>query len=190
MTGEDLAVGVKLACLGLSIVLATATLVLVERPLRKTGLRAVPVLLALMIATGASGFYIFQAAGVVMGKPVDAVSLTFSGYTHYPDHDADCDAAFPQFAAYDRCRLSMAAPPEVAIIGDSHSAHYFNSLARFLKGRPVMNIGLQTCLPFAGDDAVRCAGKVDETYAFLAKNRHHQDGGSRWVLVSPYGRWL
>ena len=185
MSGGAPTVSEKLACLAIAFALAAATYVFIERPVRRTGLRNVPRLVYIMAAFGLFGLWTYLESGQVLGKRLDAVTAAFLTYPHAPDHDVGCDTRFPQFSTYDRCRLSKNSSPDIVLIGDSHSAQYFNALANAMPDASILNVDAQSCLPFSAHVGEQCKRQIAETYSFIENT-----SSIRTVILAGYWHHL
>ncbi|TDR77868.1 acyltransferase family protein [Paludibacterium purpuratum] len=170
MSGDRVPAEVRFVVMLVALTLSILTYRLIEIPCRFHGsLRKNSGILILSMAIlGLTGLYINQKSGSVLGKfdPINPWQGTspFGGVTH----DRDCDEKFPQFSKYHRCLVSKEnSAPNIVIIGDSHSAHFYSALAEKYSNQNVMNIDYQGCLPFTGTRSPECAQAVSETYNFL-----------------------
>jgi hypothetical protein len=166
--GEPTAL-VRCVSVCMAVALAWATYAMIERPLRhQSGLKVALPLAAGMIVIGLAGIWTWHHGGQTLGKPLDSITLMYRNYPHGPEHDANCDGLYPQFSDFHRCRLSARKAPDTAIIGDSHSGQYFNSMAKLLDGHTIINIDYQACLPFSTYDMYPdCTRRQKLTYTFL-----------------------
>ena len=81
-----------------------------------------------MIIVACIGYISFNKEGVPFRfKQQDKLGRLFATYPHAPFHNKNCDNRYPKFKEFNACLLSKDAPPEVLIIGDSHSHHYYKS---------------------------------------------------------------
>jgi peptidoglycan/LPS O-acetylase OafA/YrhL len=161
---------VRTAAILAAFLLATVTYLLIERPIRRGGWipAKAAVLSVLMVAVGYGGWYGYRESGQPFGKKMDEITLLYQVYPGDPSHDDECDTRFPQFKNFHRCRLSKpSSAPDSIIIGDSHSGHYFNTMAAVMSDRVVMNIGQQACLPFATYVSDECRINIEKTYRFI-----------------------
>ena len=121
-----------------------------------------------MVLIGLQGAFTYLENGQLFGKQVDAMTIAYRTYPHGPEHDDECDNRFPQFKNFHRCRLSKpSSDPDTMLIGDSHSGHLFNSMARLFTGNVVMNVVQQACLPFTGYADAKCEEKQRLIYSFI-----------------------
>jgi peptidoglycan/LPS O-acetylase OafA/YrhL len=144
---------VRLAAVVIAIVFAWLTYRLVEKPLRfgKQGHKKTIALLASMTAVGALGLACYLNDGLLDRIKIEpeTAKVLFMRYPHEPFHNTECDRAFPMFKDFNACLLSKPAQPDVLIIGDSHSSHFYKSLAKRLNDHAVMNLAQWSCLPFS-----------------------------------------
>jgi len=153
--GGTPALGIRIALVLISIVLAWMTYMLVESPVRggsHSGAK-VAVLCGLMIIVGSIGFATYQRDGLpfryavkdTMQKNNDLAWKTSSlGYTH-------CSSVIARAApSIGYCWLSSRSVPSFAIFGDSHADHIFHGLANIDRGRSWLLIGSPSCPPVSG----------------------------------------
>ena len=149
--GGGLGPPLRWALIAISIGLSQATYVCVEMPIRLGGQRAARTAYAAVAiaALGLVGLRDFRDGGVLFPglsfvRVVNQGDISFSEYSQYlAAHVAPCDVtAFPPMADQPpnmlTCGQSKAgAPPEVVILGDSHSFHLYLGLAEALPARNV-----------------------------------------------------
>lgn len=134
------------ACVALSFVLAWATYVLVERPLRfgryTTRIRNVlipSVLLAAMAILGVLGWLTYRTEGFPTRGPVTEVGdigEKLAQLKQDVDSDPECDAYIGPGRNFTYCRLGAATRhPAVAVIGDSHAHASFPGFASYFAAR-------------------------------------------------------
>ena len=83
-----------------------------------------------------------------------------------------CLEKYPQLKKFDACLLSKDYPPEVLILGDSHSQHYYKSLSSALGKKSVMNLASWSCLPFSSDNHTsknNCEANIDAAIRFVVE---------------------
>ena len=156
--GETPDVAIRLGALGLSVVLAALTYVLVERPIRKNG-RAETWAIGLacsMAACGIAGFGIYQTNGVESRAIVRETNGYRNELIRTAQVDAECGAmtaAAAQSFAYCR-RAGPAGAGMVAVIGDSHAHVAFTGIAGVLEraGVGAVLIANSGCPPFLGSE--------------------------------------
>jgi len=149
------ALGVRIALVLLSIVLAWMTYMLVESPVRSGNQSStkVVVLCGLMIVVGSIGFVTSQRDGLpsrsavkgTMQKNNDLAWKTSSlGYTH-------CSSVIARAApSTGYCWLSSRSMPSFAIFGDSHADHIFHGMAHIDRERSWLLVGSPSCPPVSG----------------------------------------
>ncbi len=159
---------VRMAAIALSFVLAWLTYVLLEKPIRfGAHSRGKTIgLLVVMVAVGCVGYHCYFKGG----RPLDELRVSlvqFYGEDPFGEPiDSECTTRFPQFASYHRCRLSRpSSSPEILIIGDSHTGHYYEAVAQKWPNKTVMNLSFQACLPFV--KSTNCRDVLETTYAFI-----------------------
>ncbi|VVP59442.1 hypothetical protein PS903_05949 [Pseudomonas fluorescens] len=152
--GEIPSQGTRITAVLLSIVLAWLTYKLVERPIRFGGhnKKKLYTLSLLMMICGITGYITFKVDGFEsregLRKTAGFVELT-KEYPHMPYRNETCDSLHSELKSLFFCLISKKSPPEVLILGDSHSNQYYKSLSRKLPNMSVMNLGIQRCLPFS-----------------------------------------
>jgi len=105
-----------------------------------------------------------------------------------PMSNALCQSKYPQFSIFNSCLLSKNKSPDVLIVGDSHSQHYFKSAATALKTKTVMNLSAFNCLPFSTKSLTslhHCNDKIDTALQFIT-----QTDSIRVVILSGYWSYL
>jgi peptidoglycan/LPS O-acetylase OafA/YrhL len=135
----------------ISIGLAYATYILVEKPIRfgrfssrPWRMRAAVALSFGICAIGGLGLLTFMMNGIPSRNSISDIS-DVSEKRAQLKREADSDAACENFIGKDRkldfCRLSLPqTPPSVAVIGDSHAHAVFPGFADFLSQRGVGSI--------------------------------------------------
>ena len=178
VVGEMPSTIIKAGAVLVAIGLAWMTYKFVEKPIRHgpAGRAKTFALVAAMAVTGIVGLQLDRAGGVpdrVTIEPATAANL-FAPYPHEPFHNRYCDTVLPGFQKSNACLLSMPSPPEVVIAGDSHSHHYYKSMAAALSGKSVMNLGEWGCLPFSATARQRfrgCPVAFERAVNFLATEK-------------------
>jgi len=169
--------GIRIAAVLLSVALAWLTYKFVERPIRlgKDENKKLYVLITLMVACGVTGYSTYKADGFEfrdgLHKTASFVELT-KEYPHMPYRNEACDTSHPELKVLFFCLISKQSPPEVLILGDSHSNQYYKSLARKLPDTSVMNLGTQRCLPFSSAThrvTNDCAPKIAAALTFVTE---------------------
>ncbi len=164
VSGEVPPDAVRLWAVLISIVLASMTYLLVEKPLRFNSYSkaTTAALLAVMMVVGSAGYLLYRHDGLAFRTANKPQVNNEGGIEHYPFHKYAQDHYYPctplsirkealSFADALRCLQSKADKPiDVAIIGDSHAEHLFVGLAEAL---PDQNISyyLKTSLPVLSD---------------------------------------
>ncbi|HEY6894201.1 MAG TPA: acyltransferase family protein [Rhodanobacteraceae bacterium] len=148
--------GVRVAAVLASVALATATYLLIEKPIRfgATWKRKIPALVALAFVVGAAGYAAFAAHGVPTRFPPEIRALASFAYEYKTD------------ARYPHCWLSNQQPPEefapycidasagrerVVLWGDSHAARLYPGLkAVFGDTLALSQLTRDACPPILG----------------------------------------
>src|ERR1700682_835929 len=152
--------GLILAAVAVSFLLAWATYRFVEKPIRfgksKQGLKQVyaPILVVLMLCTGALGFTAYEKEGVPARFPAQIAAMLKQPYDMQKEY------------RYKRCFLEVSSQsgdefaPEcidaadtpgkalVFLWGDSHAAHLYPGLRNLQKGMPFRIAQYTGCAPF------------------------------------------
>jgi hypothetical protein len=148
------AVGTRVALIVAAFVLATATYVLVEKPIRfGTALRRyrIPALAAASLAIGAIGFVAFVRGGIPERFPPEVRALANFKYEYktdarYPDCWLSKDQPFDGFASF--CAGDAAGRDLAVLWGDSHAARLYPGLAAALGDRVALaQFTRDSCLP-------------------------------------------
>ena len=163
----------------LSIVLSWLTYRFIESPIRHSGSGHIKtaVLALLMLGIGLAGYYAYKNDGLTSRPAVQKINAAAGLYQpspHHPSHNEACDTVFPVFKHFSACLLSMEALPKVLLLGDSHSTHYYKSLARMQPDISVMNLAEWSCLPFSTDSHARrndCGGKISSALEFATQQQ-------------------
>ena len=137
---------IMLAAVALSIFLAWATYRFLEKPIRfgskdSKNFKAVG-LASMIFFIGISGFWVYQKDGNVnySASIPDSLQILLEPYPHQRFND-NCDAVYPGWSDNSwACMLSKSEVASVALIGDSHANMYYESLAKHLPQRSVLNI--------------------------------------------------
>ncbi|MGY2185517.1 O-acetyltransferase OatA [compost metagenome] len=169
--------GIRIAAVLLSIALAWLTYRFVERPIRlgRNENKKLYALTALMVLCGTTGYITYKADGFEsrssLSKTAGFVELT-KEYPHMPYRNEACDSSHPELKQLFFCLISKKTPPEVLILGDSHSNQYYKSLSRKLPDISVMNLGTQRCLPFSSATYMytnNCEPKIEAALKFATE---------------------
>jgi|HubBroStandDraft_4_1064222.scaffolds.fasta_scaffold61978_1 peptidoglycan/LPS O-acetylase OafA/YrhL len=164
VNGETPSDAVRLSAVLLSIVLASMTYLLVEKPLRFNSYskRTTVALLAVMIVVGFAGYLIYGLNGLTFRTAttpqvnnegaIDHATFHQYGQTHfYPCTPLSIRSQATFWEGSLRCLQSQRDKPiDIAIIGDSHAEDLFLGLAESL---PDLNVVyyLKTTLPVISD---------------------------------------
>ena len=157
---------------GLSIPLAWATYILVERPVRSSRRqsRAVAGLAGLMGLLLMAACIVVVADGLPDRRPVRYAKEAEAQMVREPATDEDCLGRFAQGEAPFYCRQTDNGGPLVGIIGDSHAHVLFTGVAELAaaNGYGALLLGNSGCPPFDGavtgrnaQERNECARKVE-----------------------------
>jgi peptidoglycan/LPS O-acetylase OafA/YrhL len=151
------------AAVALSLVLASLTHELVERPIRRsmsvrTPMRILAVA-AVMIIVGAASLVAY-ATGTFRPKHVEFATALVSPITS-PRNAASCKAAFPTAGEYCQ-QYADGLPVTTALLGDSHAEHFLPGLGEYFATRKesVVHLGESGCPPI-WDVERTSAGQAD-----------------------------
>jgi peptidoglycan/LPS O-acetylase OafA/YrhL len=144
---------IRIAAIVLSIVLAWLTYKIVEHPLRFGNYNKIKVtaLIVLMTIVGYVGYNTYEKNGLEFRNAmlkVSAAKELSQAYPHEPFHNKLCDDLHPEFKKFSACLLSANKMPEILILGDSHSNHFFKSFVKKKPNISIMNLAMFNCLPF------------------------------------------
>jgi hypothetical protein len=154
--------GVRVAAVLASFALATATYVLIEKPIRFGAKRRfrVPALLGLLLVIGIAGFAIWRRDGVPSRFPEEVRALADFKYEYktdarYPDCWLSGAAAPDAFAPF--CADATAGRPRVVVWGDSHAARLYPGLkAVFGDAVAFSQFTRDACAPILGFGGATC----------------------------------
>lgn len=140
---------IKVAAIVLSIVLAAITYVLVERPIRRALRVPAPRRIAPLVGS-------LAAIGIVMAvsmqsgwlTPPARTAIAIDAAVPIALHDTSCRARFPGLGEYCQ-QFDPQLPVTVALLGDSHAAHFFPGLGERLQARNqgLVHLGQTGCPP-------------------------------------------
>jgi peptidoglycan/LPS O-acetylase OafA/YrhL len=163
---------IRFAAAFISVVLAWLTYRLIEKPIRfgNHGEAKTIILVALMVVVGYVGYNSYQRDGLGFRlKKEDEINSLLVKYPHEFSNEA-CANLFPLLKEFNAWLLSKPYKPSIAIVGDSHSNHFYKSLAKQLGNDSIINIGVWRCLPFSSQvlqSKNECIEKTDFTLRFL-----------------------
>jgi peptidoglycan/LPS O-acetylase OafA/YrhL/cyclophilin family peptidyl-prolyl cis-trans isomerase len=140
----------KLIAVAVSFVLAAATFLLIERPIRrsmsiKTPLRIAAVAASLVVVGGVT-FYALETDLITSRTP--NLIAGFYSRVEEPIPDSACQAQFPTKGEY--CHTyTTGLRVTTALIGDSHAAHFLDGVGKYLssRGENVVHLGHSGCPP-------------------------------------------
>jgi len=121
----------------------------------------------------------------------ERVSVQIKALINYPQEPMTneiCVKKYPQFSKFNACLLSKGEAPEILILGDSHSQHYYKSTASFLKDKSVMNLAAWSCLPFSSEKHTSmdsCNDKINSAIKFITETNSIET-----VILSGYWSYL
>lgn len=122
---------VRITAIVLSVALAAATYLFIEKPVRlgSKGRQKVLALLFLMLAVGSAGYICHRLEGLQSRSFIGDLQQSRS-YLAWPkdyERTSSCVSRFPD-SGY--CVLAGDMAPTIALIGDSHANHFYPGLAR------------------------------------------------------------
>lgn len=151
LRGNALSDWLTLLCIFLSLVCATATYFLLEKPFKFSRYKFnTLILLVLIIFVGLVGYVIFKKNGLSFRLQNNDIIRNQFNWNSYYNKSEECQKKFP---GDDYCNISNPkAAPNVAIIGDSHANHFYWGLNEFYKARDknLINMGSGGCPPLIG----------------------------------------
>ncbi len=163
----------------LSVFLAWLTWRFIERPLRfsSKSRSQVSLLCLLMLAIGLSGYTVSRQHGFPLRfkKPDYQAFGRLPGKTIGKTRPSACPAYFRDRNIPEYCSLEAGILPNVALIGDSHSAHLYSGLAD--QQVSVINIGRNSCVPLYnvgfGESGAECPlGYMNPLLDFALTDEH------------------
>jgi peptidoglycan/LPS O-acetylase OafA/YrhL len=141
---------VLLGALALSLVLATLSYVLIEKPIRAR-IGPANTRRAGALALGLAGIGVIMIAALVTGRLLPPVRVAGGGDVQVPYalNDKACRAATGMQAGYCQQYLDSSAPITTVLFGDSHAAHLFPGLGARLSehGQNLLHVGDMGCPP-------------------------------------------
>jgi peptidoglycan/LPS O-acetylase OafA/YrhL len=169
----------RIAAVGISIVLAWLTYELIEKPLRfgKHSKGKTIILIALMTGVGCLGYDCVKSDGFLSRAGLlfkvknegDIGHETFLKYQHqyfYPCTPAEMQKQSPVWGDQVRCFQSKRGElKDIAIIGDSHAEHLFIGLAEQLASVNIVYY-LQNSLPLVGNK------EFEKIFKYVAKDKN------------------
>jgi peptidoglycan/LPS O-acetylase OafA/YrhL len=160
----------------LSIFLSWLTYKFIERPLRfqLPKNKTTPSLLVSLLVTGLIGFAIYTKEGFPdrYGVTPQRGVILFEEYPH-PRKNSNCHDVYSDLSGEVwSCLLSKSDLADVAIIGDSHAQQYYQSFAKHLPNKSVLNISMPGCLPFVSDELInKFCSNHDKILSFLKSQK-------------------
>jgi peptidoglycan/LPS O-acetylase OafA/YrhL len=175
---------VRAAIVLASLLLATLTWALLERPMRPAKSATVPwILVGLMAATGTCGLLIARHEGLpsrtaglnplIAQFDWDVPRWTWSASS------AICQRRIPTVRGIQTyCNQNLPGPPETALLGDSHALALYPGLSeRFTAGhQSLLLLGASACAPFLGldirwtVDTKACSAVMDDALDFVMRS--------------------
>ena len=195
-SAANVGVGLRLTAVAVSIGLAWLTFRFLETPIRgatRHKFRINTALVCSLAIVGVTGLVIFKLGGLPGRHPVnEKLVALFDSNPHAPNHNENCDARFPMFKQLNGCKISGPGAPQVLILGDSHSQHYYLSMAKALPSKSVMNVMEVSCFPFSSDDhlkAKRCAENLVMATKTISEQRSIETIylGGHWAYLMSGG---
>jgi peptidoglycan/LPS O-acetylase OafA/YrhL len=183
-------VAIRCGAVGLALVLACLTYWVVERRIRSSQLRTIPVMLLFLAAVvGAAGYVVYGHAGFASRFPQDnALQDNSAAFEAYRATMRPCPDSLGGKQKLSFCLVSGAGEPSSAVYGDSHADHLFPGIAKFDSQRSWLLIGHSGCPPLAGVRSYRrgtrdvCSAKNDRILAILTATKSIST-----VVLSLYG---
>jgi peptidoglycan/LPS O-acetylase OafA/YrhL len=156
MEGDVLSRNIRIAVVGISIVLAWLTYKLVEFPIRfgKQNKTKILVLIIIMIIIGFFGYQTYRLDGLGFRKSINKTTQ-FLEYKKEPIITRESDGSCQKLLAFNPLNsqiicLAKSSTPEILFVGDSH-AMALNSAAYLDKfNLNTLLIGVHNCVPFVG----------------------------------------
>jgi len=156
-----------------SILLAWLTYQFMEKPIRNNDYSKAktPILIGLMILVGIAGYATFRSDGLEFRvKKLVEIPQIKNAPEDLVSENESCEKLFPQFKTFSGCSISHPEAPTIAVIGDSHSRQYYQSLKKALPKKSLINIVSFSCLPFSSkthQSIDECERKFHATIDFL-----------------------
>jgi peptidoglycan/LPS O-acetylase OafA/YrhL len=183
----------QIAVIVASIVLATATYLFIERPIRSGHAHAVLKAVGLVIVVAAIGV-VGLAIESNYGYPSESFQKA-KDQLNWNDEwlrIPDCHKKFGVDEAVEHCVVSDASDGSVLLIGDSHSNHLWPGLNEALPGK-VVNLFLSGCAPFPDLDVNhngQCPNRVAKIYEYIERQQKRTTiiiAGFHLLYYSGYG---
>jgi len=142
---------VRLAVIGLALILASLTYYLIEKPIRFSKHTATPIVLLLTAAAvGSAGYVVYDHAGFAWRFPQDnTVQNNNDAFAAYVARMPRCAGSLGGAEQLSYCRVSGKGEPSIALFGDSHAEHLFPGIAHADRERTWLLIGQSGCAPIA-----------------------------------------
>jgi len=172
-------VAIRFMAIALAFVLAYFTYHVVEKPIRSSQGRVIPlILLGLCAAVGGFGYVVYSNDGFASRFPTDnTVSNNNASFAAAEAKMLPCPDSLGGKDALSFCRLSADGDPSAAIFGDSHADHLFPGIAGLDHQRTWLLIGHTGCAPLAGvrshltGTPEECLAKNDRVLSILTSAR-------------------
>lgn len=192
----------RFAVVVLSFLLAWLTYWLLEKRVRFRKHRLVPVMLVLAMSLAAGLSYnIYSRDGLgFRHKIIESQAEAFKWDKAGMNQQDDCIADFKELKEGGYCLRSNIRPLSIALVGDSHSNHWFYGLERFYarSGQGLINLGSGGCPPFYNMESWRkaegevCKDRMNHVLDYVVNNSSIKTvvlaGGSfQYVSGSGYG---
>jgi peptidoglycan/LPS O-acetylase OafA/YrhL len=179
----------RIGAIALSIVLATLTYLMVERPLRRgKAIHLKTVSLAVVVTViGCFGLFVYGDGGLDFRTiAVQARDFETKGDVQ---RYVPCDMEPLKSANLNQCLFDPLKTPTAAIIGDSHAGDKFHGLIQVDRSENWMLIGHTSCPPVQGiyveSDQKGCDIKYQAIFKYLTENHNIES-----VALSFFGNYF
>lgn len=174
--GQALTRELRIAAIGVAILLAWLTYRFVEKPIRSAARYRswAPLLVGLVVMLGVVGYAIHALAGIP-GREFNMRYAKNAQAFRWPAHKTKTEDCTQYTGLFDIsfCVVSIGRAPTVALIGDSHA----NAIYDFVEARSlarqagVVMLGQGGCPPFIGveRDRENCASRMNRIVEYLAR---------------------
>ena len=156
----DVSRPVKVAAIALSFVLATLTYLLVERPIRH-GIKARRLVEVTPLAGAMAALGVVMIVALTSNRltPPARTALNVDTPVPFSSNEALCRQRFPGLGEYCQ-QFDSELPISIALLGDSHAAHFLPGLGEIAKaaGANVVHLGQTGCPPLLGIERTGVSG--------------------------------
>jgi peptidoglycan/LPS O-acetylase OafA/YrhL len=178
------AIGIRLAIVALSFLLATLTFHWIEKPIKRLPRKfSIALLVCLMLVLGLLGKNIYDRNGLERIRHKRIIALSESANQDFIDFekrglitDEKCERPF-KFPGSDVCLIAHRdRAPTAAVIGDSHALHAYWGLSQAFdrQGENLVLLGRGACIPFMDftldGNANQCQPHINEALSYVAGN--------------------